>query len=826
MYRKIAEKLYKLFVVNSYAAAIQQKDGRYITKYFPLSEMVIEEMLKQNGSMGCYQQGYKTGRIKWICFDFDCSDKENPDVMKLYDLGVHPFTEILDRLSIEYLTEFSGRRGIHVWIIFDTIFPKKIGYQIIQKLKVIAKDVIENPFVQIDFFPATDSSRGNVVGKQVKLPLSFHQRGKRSYLFQGEYRFLLDCSSDKFLENQYEILDSYILNKLEKVEKILDIDESKCHREYKYKKYRITEKVEVTLEQIEKILSEVQVYRNIFCRMKQGQARREDWSVLLGTLGYLGNDCQLVKELFSTFPNYDVEKTIKNIESLKERYFPATFSYLYQIYQLEPESWLDKSETGLAYLLRALGCEDSMVEQIEELNEHQNTAEMKYTLLKEKTYLLDNDEIPDVLIWNRLNAMKQYDLMQLEQKANKIRNGEWEEYTVPQELLVYDRLESEEKKRRMVSLSAEDRVLTTHLILMLSSKLQSNMHSFSYNISSCSQNHIFYSWYSSWKNYISKVETFLEIPFFESFQVFVVDLRGFYDHIDFLAVYKALERKLDEEEKNILQYLIAYNEKVMWQVNENSRYGVPQGPAYARVIAEIFLDYILQSIFKRYDRKKFHFYRYVDDMVFYYQPDFDGEKLYCDLENTLLSFGLPLNQEKSRFLGSVGHLTKEEKILISHSDKFSYDLHMDESDVIFEEEQNQRLDKYMQEQDFDISVVSYIFGNHVFPRAKVKCYEKYADQIFSEIYGRGSYFRKFYQYLYQNEELLEQAIITRKFFKIPINSLNFSNMIHCLYLAVQKEIINKKLFVRLKKEYLFEIRDCLENERDASVLEALLVIEE
>ena len=264
----------------------------------------------------------------------------------------------------------------------------------------------------------------------------------------------------------------------------------------------------------------------------------------------------------------------------------------------------------------------------------------------------------------------------------------------------------------------------------------------------------------------------------------------------------------------------------MWQVNENSRYGVPQGPAYARVIAEIFLDYILQSIFKRYDRKKFHFYRYVDDMVFYYQPDFDGEKLYCDLENTLLSFGLPLSQEKSRFLGSVGHLTKEEKILISHSDKFSYDLHMDESDVIFEEEQNQRLDKYMQEQDFDISVVSYIFGNHVFPRAKVKCYEKYADQIFSEIYGRGSYFRKFYQYLYQNEELLEQAIITRKFFKIPINSLNFSNMIHCLYLAVQKEIINKKLFVRLKKEYLFEIRDCLENERDASVLEALLVIEE
>lgn len=73
--QKIAQLEYSLFVVNTYAAGIQQNDGRYITKYFPMSPFVIEHMLLKHGSMGCYQQGYKTNRIKWICFDFDCQDK-------------------------------------------------------------------------------------------------------------------------------------------------------------------------------------------------------------------------------------------------------------------------------------------------------------------------------------------------------------------------------------------------------------------------------------------------------------------------------------------------------------------------------------------------------------------------------------------------------------------------------------------------------------------------------------------------------------------------------------------------------------------------------
>lgn len=51
--QKIAHLEYKLFVVNTYAAGIQQNDGRYIKQKVMMSPFVIENMILQFGSMGC-----------------------------------------------------------------------------------------------------------------------------------------------------------------------------------------------------------------------------------------------------------------------------------------------------------------------------------------------------------------------------------------------------------------------------------------------------------------------------------------------------------------------------------------------------------------------------------------------------------------------------------------------------------------------------------------------------------------------------------------------------------------------------------------------------
>lgn len=63
------------------------------------------------------------------------------------------------------------------------------------------------------------------------------------------------------------------------------------------------------------ILSETEVFKKIFLRMKQGLAMPQDWTVLLGTLYLCDSNAQLVKDVFRKFPNYDEYKTYSNIEN-------------------------------------------------------------------------------------------------------------------------------------------------------------------------------------------------------------------------------------------------------------------------------------------------------------------------------------------------------------------------------------------------------------------------------------------------------------------------------------------------------------------------------
>ena len=306
--QRISERIYSLLVLNSSAAGIQQKDGRYITKYIPITPSLIESMILSRASMGCYQQGYKTGYIKWICLDFDCKDKSNPDVLSLYRDAILPIISYLNKVGITYLTEFSGRRGIHIWIIFDCILKKSVGYRILNEIlkRTGIQSNIEEKEWNLDLFPATDSSKNNTVGKQVKFPLSTHKMGGMSFFFTGEFRYRKDLYTDSFLEEQYCILHEYCENKVDEVLDNLGIS-SVFKREYgyKYRKYKLLESVDVTIDAIWAALNSTRVFSDLYERMKRGQALPRDWTVLLGTLSPCDADGAIVRAVFSEFPNYD-----------------------------------------------------------------------------------------------------------------------------------------------------------------------------------------------------------------------------------------------------------------------------------------------------------------------------------------------------------------------------------------------------------------------------------------------------------------------------------------------------------------------------------------
>lgn len=826
---EIAKKEYEFFVVNTCAAGIQQKDGRYITKYFPLSPFVIENMLLQHGSMGCYQQGYKTNKIKWICVDFDCKNKDNPDVTKLYNQYVVPFIELLKELQISYLTEFSGRRGIHVWIVFRELFSKEIGFKILNELIKrceVLSNINEYGEWGIDKFPATDSAKNNVVGKQVKFPLSCHKSGRRSYFFENEFQYERDTESEKFYERQFDILNKFHPNDLEIA--LVKLNLKDIDSEYKitkYKKYILLGSIEVTIDEIINVLSETKVYKAIFERMKLGVAESYDWTVLMGTLILCDTNAQILKELFRRYPNYDEEKTINNIEKLGNKYYPATFEYLYRIYDMILEEGIDKTETGLQYLFRRLGVEQQLLQQYENVNEKVNISDIAITVQKEKTYIKDNDEVPDVTILNEMSNLKAYDLRFYEETIQKIKEG-CEINFSPTGYRIYERIESSEKSRLLISLSARDRVITTHLALFLCEKMRYTWKSYSYHVSFISRNNIFYYWYSSWGRFIDKLRVFLEIPFMERYEAFYLDLKSFYDHIDFLTVYRTFEESLEEESKRIFLKLIEYNDLLMKSLHEGNRIGVPQGPAYARIIAEMYLDRVLEKTTEKYEQAGFYMYRYVDDIVFFCQPDFPGKALYEDLKNMLLTYGLPINSEKSRYFGEIALLTEADKMFLLHADRFNYELQENEfTGMLLERERRKNLRKYLMGHSFDIGSLGYVFAQNTITEAQSWCVDNYRKDIFKTYEGRGSNFRKFYSFLFRNEEYMEEILDKKELFTIPEDSINFSNFIHTLYLTVQNKDISYDLFYRIKNEYLMRLDGAKINDIDYTVINALIMIE-
>ena len=195
---------------------------------------------------------------------------------------------MLDQFGFHYMMEFSGRRGIHVWITFDKLLTKELGYRIVCKLEKCCPalyGIVESKEWGLDRFPATDSSRNNIVGKQVKFPLSSHRSGKRSYFFTKSFQKKEDTESEKFLQEQLMILEDYKPNDIEVVTSRLGIVISQIDDvKLKYRKYRLVDKIEITVDQVVDILSETEVFKNIFLRMQQGLAMPQDWTVLLGTL--------------------------------------------------------------------------------------------------------------------------------------------------------------------------------------------------------------------------------------------------------------------------------------------------------------------------------------------------------------------------------------------------------------------------------------------------------------------------------------------------------------------------------------------------------------
>ena len=810
----IAKKLYDLYVVNTSSVAVQGQDGIYRRKKIGIfNSDLLAQMIKVKGSLGCYQQTIK-GQIRWVCLDFDIKDKglnkekNEAKLFFLYDNIIIPLTKYLDKNGIRYLTEFSGRRGIHIWIIFNCLIEKKEGFTLLNSIcsALNIENLLGTEF-GLDKFPQTPSAKNNIVGKQVKIPLSSHKKGNQSFFFNSRpYSFYKEVD----LSEQYKILDEYKPNSKDILINMSDFSS------VLYKKYNKIS-TEIDTKEVFDALMEIPVYNLILSKIKNGTSNTLDFLVLLGTFSPLEKGKDIFISILQTFGIYDENIFAENYEKFQNSYNPATISYLNILYDLEPDN-IYNDKTALDILNKALHLK---VEKISKTIKKANYSSYISNLAKaEKHYAEYNDEVILPIDLKRLEEISEYDYTFIEAKIERIKNQK-QQHSSEIYFEFFSRKEIKDdqsiKERKMVILTPEDRVLTTALALDVYKKLNCPKNGFSYIPSPVQNNELFINWYILWQNYIAAIDTYLSLDLWLDSYVLVTDIQNFYDSIDFLSISDKLEDILSEETYNELYYLISYNEHLMRKLT-SKRYGVPQGPAYARLLAEIFMRIILSEFDKQYTQYiNVVKLRYVDD--FFIVSDSDNiDTFFSVFSSHLSNFRLHLNKQKTRIYGKIKDLLYSDVMDITRKNAIKYAFR-DDMAYFWGAEKKNLINKLYYEFTDPIND-SFIFSSKMDVAYKIRYFEKNSETIIRSEFGRGSLFHRFYSFLFSN---FDNFIDSCESFlpMIPANSLNQDVFISSLYFAIKEKKISKEAYRRHLSHIVGNMKD-IKNEKISDLIKAIV----
>lgn len=151
---KIVELFWSRFIHLDDCYPLQYKNngGGYVLIKEKLTPKIILEHLRGNKTIGLY--GSQDSTTKWICIDIDTLD----------EIAVREVQNHARRFNIPYLTEFSGKKGYHLWVFFDKPYPNKF-------VRALAGKFAFNHEV----FPKQDYICDGKLGNLVKAPLGKHQ---------------------------------------------------------------------------------------------------------------------------------------------------------------------------------------------------------------------------------------------------------------------------------------------------------------------------------------------------------------------------------------------------------------------------------------------------------------------------------------------------------------------------------------------------------------------------------------------------------------------------------------------------------------------------
>lgn len=649
----------------------------------------------------------------------------------------------------------------------------------------------------LDRFPATGAGH-NKYGKAVKIPMSFHKKGQYSQMLspEADYQLLPVASlDDEFIDRQTAILEQYHIANYSELKSILKLVAS----QYSFDPLPRFEYVNslITLPAFLQAAKGSSVLELIVRHIETDSLSHMDRSILVGLFTHVSGGEQLLHSIMQTQSNYDPVTTDTVIKRMHAYYYSLSFGQLYSYYHSDLEPEIDSRTSVIEWLLDKMGINHDAIPVVPLKKKRYSTLED--IVRKEQNYQLFNDEVIDVLTLRDMQQLTSLDLSYISSWIENIEDGN---LTIPLKISykTHTRIESEDRDRTLFSLSAFDRVFTTALAFRFAEMYSGSWESYSYHINSMPGGDVFYPWLTSWNRYQRSISTYLSIPLFSDFHLIKIDIRHFYDTIRFHAIFdkciETIRQKTSEgnSEKacNIFRFLVNYNSNLM--MLEKKDHGVPQGPAYARVLAEFFLSVVIQQfhdvIGDQFGKPKL--FRYVDDIFVFLDPSADPQDFLHLFSQHVEKYSLFLNKDKTHIWGRIKDIDpksihdlcakSEENYKIQGFSNLEYYTDEDLLDPIT------TFNNYlMRDGKWNISDANFLLNPAIDPVLSNMYLREYRNQIVASEIGRGSIFRKFYGMVLKDENMSKHFFEKQEYCLIPVPSLNMSNMISTLYLLLKQD---------------------------------------
>lgn len=195
---EIATMIRELLCGRTDDYALQQNDGKYVRTHEPLTEEIMLGHLNGELTIAAYVLDEEC-HVKSFCIDVDAKlEKGDKDInLRQAKEAAFHIARTLDSLEIEYIPEFSGRKGYHLWVPLDVSIHASDAITFMRCLLLsvgweerggrYSSDDYRG--IHCEVFPKQPKPGGKGLGCDVKLPLGMHRKsGKYSYLCNKAFR--------------------------------------------------------------------------------------------------------------------------------------------------------------------------------------------------------------------------------------------------------------------------------------------------------------------------------------------------------------------------------------------------------------------------------------------------------------------------------------------------------------------------------------------------------------------------------------------------------------------------------------------------------------